>query len=148
MKIILKENIRGVGKKYEVKDVADGYARNFLIARNKAEYATPRAILSAQNAFAEQEKAREEEAVAEKAVLGKLEGTVMRITANANEQGSLFAGIGKEQIVTALKEKGLKGFSRESFDMKEPIKTLGKHIIPLLLDGARAGDFVLEVERE
>src|SRR3989344_2813830 len=105
MKIILKEDVRGVGRKYEVKDVADGYARNFLIARGKAALATPQAEKNAEGALraAEAGRVKMETALAEN--IKKLDGEVVVISAKANEKGSLFAGLGSVHLASLLEKK-------------------------------------------
>ena len=148
MKIILKENVKGVGRKYEVKDVADGYGRNFLIARGKAELATPQTIKNAGDALvsAEKEKTGREATAAE--AIKKLNGGTVSVSAKANEKGSLFAGLGSEHISTLLEEKGYKGIAASVLGIEEPIKTVGNHPVTLLSNGKKAGEFTLKVEKE
>ena len=113
MKVILKEDVRGVGRKYEVKNVADGYGRNFLIARGKAEVATPQTIKNAEwvLATAEAGKAKREVVLAED--IKKLDGGTVAISVKANEKGSLFAGLSSEYVITLLEKKGYKGIIAE-----------------------------------
>lgn len=148
MKIILKEDIRGVGRKHEVKNVADGYGRNFLIARGKAWVATPQTIKNAESALAlsEKEKAGREAAAAE--TIKKLDGQVVSVSTKANEKGSLFAGLSGEHIAALLDEKGYRGITAEVLKINEPLKSTGEHTVTLLLNGKKAGEFTLKVERE
>ncbi|MBI2099649.1 50S ribosomal protein L9 [Candidatus Uhrbacteria bacterium] len=148
MKVILKEDVRGVGRKHEVRNVADGYGRNFLLARGKAALATPQAVKNAGSALAlaEAERAKKEAALGED--IKKLNGETIVVFAKANEKGSLFAGLGNEQVAALLKKMGYKGITAEVLKIDEPIKTAGDHIVPLLLGGKKAGEFTLKVEKE
>ncbi len=148
MKIILKEDVRGVGRKGEAKNVADGYGRNFLIARGKAEIATPQAVKNAEGALAlaEEERAKKEAVIGED--IKKLNGETIAVFAKSNEKGSLFAGLGNEHVAAFLEKRGYKGITAEVLKIDEPIKTAGDHIVPLLLNGKKTGEFTLKVEGE
>ncbi len=148
MKIILKEEVRGVGRKYEIKDVADGYARNFLIARGKAEVATADTERRAKKALELHEKERVEAEAANSTLLKSLAGKEIIISAKANEKGSLFAGIGEEQVVVAAKEHGHGGISPGNIHLHEPIKTTGTHSVELRVHGKKVGEFAIKIERE
>ncbi len=147
MKIILKEDVRGVGRKGEAKNVADGYGRNFLIARGKAEIATPQAVKNAEGALAlaEEERAKKEAVIGED--IKKLNGETIAVFAKSNEKGSLFAGLGNEQVAALLEKKGYR-ITAEVLKIDEPIKTAGDHVVPLLIGGKKAGEFTLKVEKE
>ena len=148
MKVILKEDVRGVGRKYDVKNVADGYGRNFLIARGKAEFATSQAEKNAKSALhaAEAERAGSEATLAED--IKKLNGETIAVSAKANEKGSLFAGFSNEHIAEFLEKKGYKGITAEVLKIDEPLKTVGDHAVSLFLSGKKAGEFTLKVEKE
>lgn len=148
MKIILKQDVRGVGRKYEVKNVADGYGRNFLIARGKAGMATPEATRNAERALALAEKERAEREIAAAETIKKLDGQMVAVSAKANEKGSLFAGFSAEHVAALLDGKGYKGITINTLKINEPLKTTGEHIISLLLNGKKIGEFTLKVERE
>ena len=144
MKVIFKEDVRGVGRKYEVKNVADGYARNFLLLRGKAEQATGAAILRA-------EKAREKHLAAEAAggeAVRALSGTTLSLVAKANEKGALFAGVGIDDIIALIKkEKGV-AVSPAHIGISEPIKHTGEHVVLLLAEGKQVGTLSLIIEKE
>lgn len=148
MKIILREDVRGVGRRYEIKNVADGYGRNFLIARGKAEIATPQTIKNAERmlASAEKEKAGRETAFAE--TIKKLNSQTVSISAKASEKGSLFAGLSNAQVAELLGKRGYEGITAETLKIDEPLKTMGAHSVVLLLNGKKIGEFTLKVEKE
>lgn len=127
MKVILLKDIRKVGKKYDVKDVADGYALNFLIPQKQAEAATASSMkkLESMKAKAEAEKKVQEELLMKN--LKGLSGISIELKEQANEKGSLFKGVHKEEIVKALKEQGHLDLLPEYIDLEKPLKDVGEH---------------------
>ncbi|MDR3190558.1 MAG: 50S ribosomal protein L9 [Lactobacillaceae bacterium] len=135
MKVIFLEDVKGRGKKGEVKDVPDGYANNFLIKNHKAEVAT-NANVSAMNG---QKKAAQREAAEEVAAAQALkaqiedEKTVVELKAKAGTDGRLFGAISSKQVVEAMeKQFGIK-LDKRKMDMKEPIRALGFRNVPVKL---------------
>ncbi|NVY96573.1 50S ribosomal protein L9 [Lactobacillus sp. DCY120] len=127
MRVIFTEDVRGKGKRGQVKEVADGYAQNFLIKNGKAKLATPAAMgeLKAQKQ-AEQRVKDEEKAGAQmiKDVLEKDE-TVVELTSKAGTDGRLFGSIPSKQIVQALAQQYKIELDKRKLDLPEPIKVLG-----------------------
>lgn len=127
MKVILLKNVAKVGNIHEVKNVSDGYARNFLIPNGLATIATDKLEEKAKDLQKQREeaiKAREEELLAQ---LAQVKGQNIEIKARANESGHLFAGIHKEDLATQISE--VVGFSVSSDHVliKENIKEVGEH---------------------
>lgn len=132
MKIVLQKSVQGVGQAGDIKEVARGYAQNFLIPKGLAVEAT-------QGNIAQAEAIKEKAAMEAKADLEKsqkmaatMEGITVNIEAKASETGTLYAAISPSKIVSALKEKG--------FDLKkeqikvEHIKEIGEHEVVINLD--------------
>ena len=124
MKVILKSDVKKVGKKGEIVEVADGYGRNFLIARGLAVASTPTslAILDKQKTEAAREDA-EEKAAAEK-LAKKLEEMTITFTVNSGKEGKVFGSISTKQIVEELRRYGIHLDKRKFID-KYPIGGLG-----------------------
>ena len=144
MKVILKQDIKGVGRKYEVKEVSSGYATNLLFPKKLAESATPDAIkkvelLKTQN-VAEIEI---RENLAKKSV-EMLKGIVVTLNKKANEKGSLFSSIHKEEIVEALKSQSNIDLPVEFIELEKPIKQTGEHKIKISV-GKNKGEFILRL---
>lgn len=144
MKVILKENIKGIGKKFEVKNVSDGYANNFLIPKKLAEYASPEVIKKVEllkaNAIAEME-------IKENLTKKQIEGLhEIKVTLNkkANDKGHLFEKIHIEEISQALKDQFKIEFDIECINLTSPIKELGEHLVQVEV-GKNKGEFVLVV---
>ena len=125
MKVILLENIKGVGKKDEVINANDGYARNFLFPKNKAVEAntTNLAILKAKQ-NSENHKKEVEKDEAEK-LKEKLEKISLRIEVKAGENGKIFGGVTAKEISDELKKQKNIDIDKKKILLKETIKTVG-----------------------
>ncbi|MDO4500756.1 MAG: 50S ribosomal protein L9 [Erysipelotrichaceae bacterium] len=123
MKVILLSDVKNVGKKGEIKDVADGYARNFLIARKLAVQASESAnkVLAKQNEEkAKQDEINKNEAIKVKEQLEKLELNFKVKAKNGRVSGS----VSTKEIADELKKKGIEIDKRKMID-KNPVSTLG-----------------------
>ena len=125
MKVIFNQDVRGQGKKGEMKEVSDGYARNYLLPRKLASEATPDMI----NAFKLKEKAKKAQAEREKAQAEenarRLEGVVVKISARAGQGGRLFGAITSQEISDALREQHGIDIEKNKIVQTEPIKGFG-----------------------
>lgn len=131
MKVILKENVPNVGVKGEVKEVSDGYARNFLLAKNLAEAATPEALLKAEK-FKNQAEAEKAKLVKKQQEnKAKLSGIVLEFTSAANEDGKLFGSIAQLDILAELKKKGIE-IIESDISLAEPFKAVGEFELEIL----------------
>jgi len=129
MKVIFLQDVRGVAKKYDIKDVSDGYARNFLFTNKLAEVATPAAIARLESMIAEHEKEDREmhghlEALAQKIAVIKIQFAL-----KADRSGVVFGSVNKETILKALREHKLISAERVDIDLKYPIKELGEYTV-------------------
>ncbi len=125
MKIVLLQDIHGLGKKYDTVTVADGFALNNLIPKKQAEFATDAVVLKyakLKEAEVEHIKMKEEEVIKN---LDSITSQVYEITVKANEQGHLFAALHKEQIADLLK------IDAHFIVMNKNIKEIGEHDITL-----------------
>ena len=147
MRIILKENIKGVGQKYDVKNVADGYANNFLIPRKLAEYASPEAVRKAEilkSANAVEMEIREKLTEKQIEMLKEVRIVLKR---KGNEKGHLFEKIHPEEISEALKEQTKIEIDPEFLVIEKPIKEIGEHNVVAQI-GKNKGEFRVMVEIE
>lgn len=145
MKVILKEDIKGVGKKYEIKNVADGYANNFLIPKKLAEYASPETIKKSEimkSAVDAEKEIREK--LAEKQ-LEMLKDVRIVVKKKTNDKGHLFEKIHPEEISQALREQTKLEIAPEFLVLENPIKETGEHKI-LAKVGKGRGEFIAVIE--
>ncbi|MBI3634328.1 MAG: 50S ribosomal protein L9 [Candidatus Yonathbacteria bacterium] len=145
MKIIFLKDVPRIGKKYEVKEVADGYGRHLVLSR-VAEIATPQAVASVEKKKiidATQKKVHEELLIK---TLESLDDTVITIFGKANEKGHLFASIHKDDILKELKRSTHIDMHPDYLILDKPLKELGSFKIPVVINKHRAV-FTVVVER-
>jgi len=133
MKIILSQDIPKVGKKNEVKEVADGYARNFLIAKGLAKPATEAALKQLELIKAELARKAEEDLKVQEGVVSQIDGQEFEITGKADGTGKLYGSITPVKVAKILKDNGF-DVSKNNVKLAEPIKTTGEYEINLELD--------------
>jgi len=145
MKVLFLKDVPKMGKKYDVKEVTDGYAQNFLLPRKLAELATKNTEKNVEKfKKAEDEMKKVDEALLHKS-LKALEEAVVVIKGKANEEGKLFAAIHKEEISEKLREQAGISMPPEYFDIEKPVKEIGEHEIPVVV-GEKKGKFKLVIE--
>lgn len=135
MKVIFLQDVKGQGKKGDIKEVPNGYAQNFLIKKNLAKPATNEAMSALKGKKqAEEKQAAEElqEAKNLKATLEKDE-TIVMIKAKGGEDGRLFGSVPTKQIATALEKQYKIKLDKRKMDLDEPIKSFGFTNIPVKL---------------
>lgn len=126
MKIILKEDVHGLGYKDDVVEVKDGYGRNFLIPTGKAVVATPSALkMLAENQRQRAHKLAQIKAEAE-AAAAALEGVALTIGAKTSSTGTIFGSVNSIQIAEALEKLG-HNVDRKLIFIKDTIKEVGKY---------------------
>ncbi|RJQ35094.1 50S ribosomal protein L9 [Candidatus Parcubacteria bacterium] len=137
MKVIFLKDVGGVGVRGAVKDVSDGYAQNFLIARGLAEQATPEKLAAHEASMKKEMEARDEDTKAREATIKELNGFTLSIQARATEKGGLFKAIGPKDIARALSDAG-KHVPEDAIALEKPIKTVGEHAIEIASGSARS----------
>ncbi|MHC5250017.1 50S ribosomal protein L9 [Enterococcus sp. HY326] len=150
MKVVFLQDVKGKGKKGEVKEVPTGYAQNYLLKNNLAKEANRSALSEVAGQKKAQEKHQAEilaEAEALKAVIDK-EETVVELKAKAGEDGRLFGSIPSKQIADAFnKQFGLK-LDKRKMEMNEPIKALGYTKVPVKLHPQVTATITVHVTEE
>ena len=133
MIVVLQEEVKGLGQPGDVKDVADGYARNYLIPRKLAVPATPSVLknLEAQKAAAARRQAQQEAEA--RALAAKLAATTVTVKARVGAQNRLYGSITAADIAAALQKELGQPFDRRKLQLDEPIRELGTHTVPVSL---------------
>jgi len=133
MRVILLEDVPRVGKAGEVKDVADGYGRNFLIPKGLAEFASPAGLKRAEA----HRKADERHQVAlneqMSGLANTLEGLVVTIKAKAGEQERLYGSVTSTDIAAELQRLIGQEIDKRKVELEEPIHNLGEYNVPVKL---------------
>jgi large subunit ribosomal protein L9 len=124
MKVIFLQDVKGQGKKGQVKEVSEGYARNFLLPKGVVQIATDGAKKSLDAITAAAAKKKEQEKDEFKALAAKLSEMTVVIKAKAGEGGRLFGAITSKQIAEALDGQNIK-VDKRKIELEEPIRVLG-----------------------
>jgi large subunit ribosomal protein L9 len=145
MKIALLKDIKGLGKKHEIKVVADGFALNSLIPQGLAQVATAQ-VLARVEVLKKQEEAEkkvQEDLLAKS--LKTIHDAVIEVTAGANEKGHLFAGLHAADIAPFVKEQTKVEVAPEFIKIDKAIKEIGEHKIDVKVQG-KSATFTLVVK--
>ncbi len=148
MQVLLIKDVKGLGKAGEVKEVKDGYGKNFLVGKGLAKVATNEVLKK--HASAERKKAEdeEEEIKALKELAQKLDKLKVIITKKLGNTGHLFGAVTKDEIVSALKDQHNIEIDKKHINHKEAIKVTGTHDLDLKLGHAMHASIHLEVVGE
>lgn len=133
MKVLLEQDVKGTGKKGEVVNVSDGYARNFLLPRKLATPADASAINAASIAKSAAAHRKFTAGVAARELAKQLEGAVVTVTANVGENGKLFGAITGKEIAAALKQQKNVDVDKKKIALKEPIRATGEYSVRISL---------------
>ena len=149
MKVILKQDVKGKGKKGQMIEAAEGYARNFLIPKGLAVVATADAV-NTMNLQAKAKAKADAEAKAEAlAIAEKLKSCQVKIAAKGGEGGKLFGAVTGKEIAAALKEQYGMDVDSKKLVLDQPIKTFGSFEVKAKLGYEVSGTiYVLVVEEK
>ena len=145
MKVILLQDVKGKGKKGQLIDVSDGYARNYMLPRKLATEATPDAV----NTMRMNDKATQERIAREKAeameTAGKLREMTVTVTAKGGGAGRLFGSVTNQEIADALAKTGIK-LDKRKIVIAEPIKNVGTYTVTCKLGYEISAPLTVKIE--
>ncbi|HLD28140.1 MAG TPA: 50S ribosomal protein L9 [Patescibacteria group bacterium] len=144
MKVILLKDVEGIGDTGEIKEVADGHARNFLLPGGLAELATPENISKVKEKKEELARIAEQDLILTEKIAEQLNGQAIEIISKVNEDGKLYAAITPAMIIKVLKEKGF-DIKKDQIILPEPIKEVGEYPIVITLDHGLEAEITLTV---
>jgi large subunit ribosomal protein L9 len=133
MKVIFLKDVKGKGKKGEVKNVADGYAHNFLIKQGLAVEANSTNVSTLEGQKKKQEKLAAEELAEAKQLKDTIEKITVELTAKAGEGGRLFGSITSKQIAEELQKKHKIKIDKRKIELEDAIRSLGYTKVPVKL---------------
>ena len=145
MKVILLADVKGTGKKGEIHEVSDGYARNMLIKKGLAKEATAVEVNSLRIKNEAQEFHRKEEEKRLRDLATKLNKNVIVCKVKAGEKGRIFGSVTSQEIANSLVEQGYQ-VEKRMISLKEPIKTLGHYNVEIKLMAGVIAKIVVKVE--
>lgn len=144
MKVILTKDVQGTGKAGEVKDVADGYARNYLIPRKLAVPASGGALKAVEQRKASEQKRADAEEASARALADRLTAAPVVLTARVGDQGRLYGSITSADIADQLSAHLGQPIDKRKIELEDPIRQLGSHDVTIRLH--RAVSAVVKVD--
>ncbi|MFW5884708.1 MAG: 50S ribosomal protein L9 [Patescibacteria group bacterium] len=132
MKVVLLENVDKLGSAGEVKNVSDGFARNYLIPKRLAQPATQQALKKVEKQLEDRLKKNEEELKENQKIADQIDKKELTIIRKAKE-GKLFGSVSEEDIAKALKKENV-NISKENVSLENPIKEVGEYKVKINLE--------------
>ena len=133
MKVILKEDIKGVGKKDQIINANDGYARNYLFPKNLAVPADKGNIVNLESKKSSIEHKKELERQSARETAKKIEGILLKLPVKSGENGKVFGSVTSKEIQENLEKQYKIEVDKKKINLSEPIKTLGMFNIEIKL---------------
>lgn len=147
MKVILSQDVSNVGRKNDIKDVSDGFARNFLFPKNLAKPATESALKAVAGQKVLEERESSEEYQRYKSLVEKLKSLTLNFKVKMGEKGRAFGSVTAVKIRDALKKQGIE-VEKEWILLEEPIKTTGERKVKIKLPNELMGEVKILIEKE
>ncbi|PYO38404.1 MAG: 50S ribosomal protein L9 [Candidatus Rokuibacteriota bacterium] len=147
MKIILLEDVPTLGRRGEVRDVADGYARNYLLPHKLALNATTANLKNLEGIKARQESQAAKSVAQSQAQAQVIAGLHLAVSRQASDEDRLFGSVGRNDIAAFLTQHGVE-VERRRIELDEPIKTLGEFSVPIRLHPDVTAQLKVTVTRE
>lgn len=132
MKVILLDDVAKVGRRGEVRDVSDGYARNFLIPKKLALSATAGNLKNLDHIKQQQDAKASRIKTDADSLRARIEGLAYEDRRQASEEGKLFGSVTSQDVAEFLEGQGVR-IERRRIMLEEPIKSLGEHTVPIRL---------------
>lgn len=148
MKVVLIQDVKGQGKKNDIIDVSDGYARNFLFPRKLAIVADAKAVNDVKNKKSSEEHKIEVEKANARALAEKLNEIKVVISAEAGKDGRFYGAITSKDISEALKAQAKIEIDKRKINLDAPIKAFGTYIVELKLYSGISGKLNVQVKEK
>ena len=133
MRVILLQDVEGLGKAGDLKDVANGYARNFLLPKRMAAGATPQLLANYQQRIASEQRKLEKQVDQNRQQAERLGQVTLTFKARVGRQGRLYGSITSQDIAAGLRESEGIAIDRRMIELPDPIRALGTYMVPVKL---------------
>ena len=148
MKVILLQDVDGLGKAGDLKDVANGYARNFLVPKKLAAGATPQLLANYQQRIAAEQRKLEKQNEQNRLQSDRLGQITLTFKARVGGQGRLYGSITSQDIAAGLRESEGIAIDRRMIELRDPIRALGTYHVPVKLAQKLAPEITVNVVDE
>ena len=146
MKVILTQDVKNLGKEGDVKDVSDGYARNYLIPRGLVVEATTANLKEKEDQASRLQKQKDREKTQAQALYDRLNGKSITITARSGGGDKLFGAVTSKEIADALNQQFKVKLDKKKVDLGEPIKHLGEYPVKIKIYPQIQAEITVRVE--
>ena len=147
MKVILMTDVPALGNRGETRDVANGYARNFLLPRKLAVPATPANLKNVEHLKRQRQKEEHRALEAARVIAAKIEGLTLAVTARASEDGRLYGSVSAQDVIEFL-ERNQVPVEKRRVQLDEAIKAVGDYQVPVRLHGDVTATLTVSVTAE
>jgi large subunit ribosomal protein L9 len=148
MQIILTQDVKSLGKKGDLVNVSDGYARNFILPKKLGLEATPKNLNDLKLQKAAEEKRQKEILDEAKALAKEIESITVNMYIKAGEGGRTFGSISTKEITNVLKEQHGFDIDKKKLQLPEPIKTIGSHTVVVKLHPQVTAELKVKVDEQ
>ena len=146
--IILLKDVSGQGKRGEIKEVSDGYAKNFLIAKGFARTATADIVARAEKEVREAEAKRKKELDKMQSLKQDLEKRIFAVKIKVGDKGQIFSGVHEKDIAKAVGDKMAIAIAKNQVELSGIIKDLGEHQVKIKLNSGIIANVKINIEAE
>jgi large subunit ribosomal protein L9 len=147
MKVILMTDVPALGHRGETRDVANGYARNFLLPRKLAVLATPANLKNVEHLKRQRQKEDDRALEAARATAAKIAALTLAVTARASEDGRLYGSVSAQDVIEFL-ERHQVTVEKRRVQLEEAIKAVGDYQVPIRLHGDVTATLTVSVTAE
>lgn len=148
MKVILAEDVKSLGKKGDIVEVSDGYARNFILKTKKGVEANSKNLNDLRLKKANDDRIAEEQYAAAKEFGRKIEAGKIEVSIKTGESGKVFGSVSSKEIATEVKAQMGLDIDKKKVQLKETIKSLGTHNVPIRLHAKVTAQLKVVVNEE
>lgn len=148
MKVILLQDVKSLGKKDQIVDVSDGYARNFVLPKKLGVEATPKNLNELKLKKAHEDKVAAELLAEAQALAGQIKEESVTLSIKVGEGGKTFGSVSSKEVAEAVKKQLGHDIDKKKIALKEPIKSLGTHIVDIKLHTKVTAQLSVKVTEE
>lgn len=148
MKVILLQDVKSLGKRDEIVDVSDGYARNYVLPKKLGLEATPKNLNELKLKKAHEDKVAAEVLAEAQALAAQMKEESISLTIKVGEGGKTFGSISSKEVAEAMKKQLGHNVDKKKIVLKEPIKSLGTHIVDIRLHTKVTAQMSVKVTEE
>ncbi len=146
MKVILLKDVAGLGQTGDVKDVSEGYARNFLLRQGLVAAATPAALGNLKQHVASERRKQEKLEAEQQALAAQLGNITLTFRVRAGKGGRLYGSITNQDIAEAVREQNGVALDRRAIDLAEPLRAVGTYEVPVHIAKGKEPKLTVVVE--